>query len=633
MDPSTKQKRSSRNPGERLFKTTKTCSIPRLTDLRNELGYGTPGVDQDIAFKKAIRTQVETFVSSSDNIPAYKLTKWKNPAHQRGLLEVTKDFLEVQGKGPEFWPSSDIPDNSRPLQYHKDSASLMTKVFWRVACEYKRYRRSPSGVTQLLSQSIHETSQPIKTEDSSTDIGQWSWVFDDKGQSADNPIDLDDAPSDVSTPRAATDNDPFATYTMLPWAFVREYTFHTTDTSHFEPVVSDLPNMANGQTFESANVPVSPEGGNGTAEDIYDGPNSPPPPVTQKVHRSSKRPAEPSSSNTNRPSKAARNQGKRGRAPGPSNREPTRKSERTPKPRNNPDAATTSQVDASIASPPSSVSENGTNEERAQPSNGNTSCQASQASSSLKRDAEAPRQLTTDQSSTLSPREAVARRDREQTAAVAAEVGVDEEPAVVTGLSATAQGKQPAVPPRPVIVTQAGPSGERETIEEPTLRTEATAPVTVQPTIPPTTAQPGTANGLEGNDPGEQEQGQDPRPRQLDEREQEALINCNLICRSNVREGRNYTDWEPVRFPETIFQVPLAAVFQRLGLHESATLYIKYVISGSSISQSVQMNEAGQADFAAFNEECVSLITNQHGRAAPSRRPYIYLSNAPVRIG
>lgn len=112
----------SRTPGERIFKTTKSCSITSITHLRRELGFGARGEERDIAFKRAVRKQITTFVSSSDSIPAYKFTKWKNTVHQRGLLEVTKDFLDVQGKGSEFWPQSDLSDTTQPLQYWKDSA-------------------------------------------------------------------------------------------------------------------------------------------------------------------------------------------------------------------------------------------------------------------------------------------------------------------------------------------------------------------------------------------------------------------------------------------------------------------------------------------------------------------------------
>jgi hypothetical protein len=107
---------------DRLFKTTKTSTIPHLTELRKALGYGNPGQDQDIAFKRAVRTQIESFISPSTKLPAYKLTKWRLPLHQRGLQEVTKDFLDTKGKGPEFWPARHNSVNTRCLEYSKDSS-------------------------------------------------------------------------------------------------------------------------------------------------------------------------------------------------------------------------------------------------------------------------------------------------------------------------------------------------------------------------------------------------------------------------------------------------------------------------------------------------------------------------------
>ena len=105
---------------ERVFRT-KTSSIPKLTTLRKQLGYGTPGGERDLAFKKAVAEQVKTFVSSVDRLPAFKLTKWKNLIHQRGLLEVTNDFLEVKGKGAEFWPYW-----KTDLNYQRDAIKLVS---------------------------------------------------------------------------------------------------------------------------------------------------------------------------------------------------------------------------------------------------------------------------------------------------------------------------------------------------------------------------------------------------------------------------------------------------------------------------------------------------------------------------
>jgi hypothetical protein len=117
---------------DRLFKTTKTSSIPHLTTLRKSLGYDNPGKQEDIAFKRAIKEQLGAFVSSGDNLPGYKLTKWTNPSHQRGLLGITKDFLDNKGKGPLFWPDSHSSTSTRSLEYSRDSKKSVASSYYTV---------------------------------------------------------------------------------------------------------------------------------------------------------------------------------------------------------------------------------------------------------------------------------------------------------------------------------------------------------------------------------------------------------------------------------------------------------------------------------------------------------------------
>jgi hypothetical protein len=117
MDQANRRQRPSK-AGERVFKT-KTCNVPSLTELRKSLGYGHRGEERDIAFKRALTAQVETFVSK-DNLPGVSFTKWKTPAHQKGLQEMTKDFLVIKQKGLEFWPDDPNSSNKRPLEYTRD---------------------------------------------------------------------------------------------------------------------------------------------------------------------------------------------------------------------------------------------------------------------------------------------------------------------------------------------------------------------------------------------------------------------------------------------------------------------------------------------------------------------------------
>jgi hypothetical protein len=72
----------------------------------------------------------------------------------------------------------------------------MIKVFWRTAKEYKRHKTSSVATAQLLSQPTNTIDRPIKAQDNSdgTDHRVLHNTPDIRGQTADNPIYLDDMP-------------------------------------------------------------------------------------------------------------------------------------------------------------------------------------------------------------------------------------------------------------------------------------------------------------------------------------------------------------------------------------------------------------------------------------------------------
>lgn len=330
---------------------------------------------------------------------------------------------------------------------------------------------------------------------------------------------------------------------------------------------------------------------------------------------------------------------------------PTRP-KRTRKQRNDPDAATTSEVDAATASPPPSVSEDDANGERGQPSNGNTSGQARQASSSLRKDAEARKQLTAEQPSALNPRDVAVCRAQEQTVAEAAAIGVDEQPTTVAGFSAIAQGKQPAIPSRPAIVTQADPSREREMIGQSTLRAETTAHVAAQTNSPQATAQSGMATASGGSVPEEQQQvrvpetgsvgaalGTDAESSQAPPLEdpaqettvpldpvQEAISSCRISYRSDI--ASNGASFDCVTIESSIFHMSLDDVVERLGLgRDFGTLHIRFdVLMYSSFPYEV----SNQDDFQGFRDECLSWITNSYRRGSSRPNYMILFSRANI---
>ncbi|KAL5618475.1 hypothetical protein FOVSG1_000697 [Fusarium oxysporum f. sp. vasinfectum] len=281
--------------GERIFKTSKATSISSLTDLRKELGYGHPGQDQDIAFKRAIRHQIEQF-KSTEGIPGYRLTKWTDPSHKRGLLEITRDFLDTQGKGVEYWPDRCHLDTSRPLRYHKDSAKihrLMIKVFWRTAKEYKRHKTSSVATAQLLSQPTNSIDRPIKAQDNSdgTDHRVLHNTPDIRGQSADNPIYLDDMPPFVQG--VSETHAPFAGQPMAPFCDERFESNGPENSEHIRAMIG-IPFDPNIQNFAPPTQETMATGLDDTLDLLQQD--------EQRAQNNGKRPAELNDDTTPQPS-------------------------------------------------------------------------------------------------------------------------------------------------------------------------------------------------------------------------------------------------------------------------------------------------------------------------------------------
>ncbi|KAM6537444.1 hypothetical protein FALCPG4_003365 [Fusarium falciforme] len=312
MDQANRRQKPSK-AGEQVFKT-KSCNIPSLTELRKSLGYGHRGEKQDIAFKKALTTQVETFVSK-DNLPGVSFTQWKTPAHQKGLREMTKDFLAFKQKGPEFWPDDPNSSNKRPLEYTRDYEQihrLLTKVFYRTVREHKR-KQSTTPTTKESDRKLKTTS--MKQSDPSKNSSEQSSrqaYRGSRGQSADDPIELDNMQSTTNASAPSADVDPFAGTSLM-------FTFR-----QFMPLEgmpdgippTDEPDEPTDRVWEIRDDyldPQVPRDGNPTSsipsqaapEDPYQVPNSPAQ-ETQVPRDRGKRPAHPYSIQDVRPAKAPR---------------------------------------------------------------------------------------------------------------------------------------------------------------------------------------------------------------------------------------------------------------------------------------------------------------------------------------
>ncbi|RBR24931.1 uncharacterized protein FIESC28_02201 [Fusarium coffeatum] len=588
---------------ERVFRT-KTSSIPKLTTLRKQLGYGNPGGERDLAFKKAVAEQVKTFVSSVDSLPAFKLTKWKNRVHQRGLLEVTKNFL--QARGAEFWP-----DWRSDLNYKRDSSKirrLMTQVFWRTACEKKRAKSSTSPNIQL-SQTIRDAlQQPIKAEESASvnDSPNEPSQFGDRGNTVDNPIDLEDMTSNSNTntniPGKSTDNDPFVGISIR--------------FSRYPPDENNLQDSATSELFTSSLF--SPDAIDGQPLNTTDNHQTVPSNDTWAVP-----PGPPRATSAARPSNRKRpagvssdtNPGQNKKRGGSSN--PSRKqvgSETAPTaPRTlkrqrkqvvregcatEEDLRTLDNSSPLASSRTNTTSEANNEAQQDQQSNGQAQGQVPQTSSSDLRSSAASGGSTSEQSPAELLKAAAFRQARADTEAAAG--GVEDSSRVTAGLSVTAQGKQPEIPS---MQAQAGSSREREMIERSNSGAETTAPQA--------TGNSHVANDFRRTDLSEGERG--PSMFYFNEREREALQGCEMIYETDIEHAGV---WTVFRLSNTIFQLSLANVFDELRLIDSATLHLRFGRSVDYKEHQFRRGQDGEKEFAMFKERCLDVITSQRRRAA-----------------
>ncbi|KAM0209176.1 hypothetical protein ACHAQD_000958 [Fusarium lateritium] len=591
---------------DRLFKTTKTTSIPRLSDLRQTLGHGNRGKQEDIAFKKAIREQLAAFVSSGDSLPGYKLTKWTDPSHQRGLLEITKDFLDNKGNGPIFWPDSHSSANTRPLEYFRDSKKirrLMIQVFWRAAREYKRYKISGPTIPQVPSQpsessrsSPEATCKPCDTHPPVADK-----VHDPRGNSVDDPIDLEIMTSSTGV-AGPSNSDP-------------------SQSSLFPPdIVSDILDCRPLELTNRSQT-VRPENMHGA--DLYDGPESPP--VTQTAQNNGKRPAEPNHNDNNHQAKAPRQD------PSVAERQSSNATKAVKKSKNaapqvprvlnrlrrktvHRDGATEEEMQALDKSPTPYSPESNRYANRDQQAKDKADGPSSKTPAPRQGNANGLRGDGQRQPSTEDQRAGAARLAERQTAAAATAAGVlEQQPSVTAGLSARALGKQPALPERQTPAAQGGPSRERELLEASTSRPETNGSRTESNLPPPETSTAQSVDLIE-----------------LNEESIAAVAASEITYRHNIARGTRYASWQP---SSMIFRMSLADIARELGVGDSGRLYFNFSVQGADFPEDFAVGD--EARFASFMNESVRRITHRYLSPAARRQGLayqFYISDAPMPL-
>ncbi|KAF4999189.1 hypothetical protein FGRMN_2648 [Fusarium graminum] len=602
------------NSANRVFKTTKTITIPNLTELRKELGYDNPGQQEDIFFKRAIREQVDSFVSPIEELPGY--------------------FLDTKGNGPRFWPDRHSSTKDRFLEYSKDSAKitrLMIKVFWRTACEYKRYRTLNSTIPQPQFRSNEVHDPPEDTEVKPIDIRPQVAISTDnlKGLSVDNPIDIEEMQPDDGITAPLTDVDPFSGAEVPNFT---SFDLRAPENTSDEWPSSEPPYA---YLFSSGDIPdcrpleftdrpqtVRPENMRGA--DLYDGPNSPPA-VAQNAQNNGKRPAETNPNNNNRQAKVPRQDqiaperhaAKVGRK-AQSAPTATRRSNRERRAPDRPGAATEEEMEAAENSPTPSSPESGRYADKGQQAKDKADSSLSKASTSHPRGTDDVRRDSQRQTSTESSRAEAARLAARRTDALHAAVEADivDQPTRIVNILARVRGKQPALLQRQTPVAQAGSSRERESLEE-------SAP---QPTVD-------AARTESRPPPGVPDTVQEVDPNIISDDQVRNLNACVIIYKSNIGRQRTYVTRE---LSDVIFRMSLADVSRELGVEGRQRLYFRFKHQWANID-----DDFGRVDTDKFRTvmvEWLRIINDQCAENASSpvaQRPrlgfQVYISTEPIK--
>ena len=100
-----------------------SSTLPKdnITDLREKLDYGDRTQPRFAGLNDALRFCSSRFRSST-GIPGPDLYDWHDRAHQTGLDEITNEFLDVQGRGDQFWPDSPSSPCYNKYSYTADRA-------------------------------------------------------------------------------------------------------------------------------------------------------------------------------------------------------------------------------------------------------------------------------------------------------------------------------------------------------------------------------------------------------------------------------------------------------------------------------------------------------------------------------
>ncbi|KAH8900616.1 hypothetical protein GQ53DRAFT_129643 [Thozetella sp. PMI_491] len=114
-----------------------------ISVLRDKIDYGDRSEPRFAALNGALKVCAARFRTNS-GIPGVDLVDWRDRAHQAGLDEMTSDFLDLQGKGLQFWPDTPASPYYNKYSYIRDKAfirDVVKKLFFRLNAQTNRNHR------------------------------------------------------------------------------------------------------------------------------------------------------------------------------------------------------------------------------------------------------------------------------------------------------------------------------------------------------------------------------------------------------------------------------------------------------------------------------------------------------------
>ncbi|KAF5601398.1 hypothetical protein FPANT_1769 [Fusarium pseudoanthophilum] len=172
----------------------KTGDIPRITPLQIALGYPRSSSDSRF-FVQAYKKFIEGY-RTCNGAPGVSLIKWTDKTQREDLEAMAKRFAIAEGRGQQFWPSSESSSSGGSLVWGRDNEKiikLLTQLFLRH--NQQVHQKGPSSPSKKK-QAVRHERQRSQTLGQSTVVSP-SVPSEEMDTDPYNEVDSDDDLPDI----------------------------------------------------------------------------------------------------------------------------------------------------------------------------------------------------------------------------------------------------------------------------------------------------------------------------------------------------------------------------------------------------------------------------------------------------